>query len=130
MLECMCVRKLRGRNEVIEGYDIAYGNSTRTMTANELKAMIKNNKIRVLNLTLTKDGRLIDKKVEVNKSKGSDTSFVNMAVIDEFIQDSEVSAVIYKKGEDAMDRAIKLLQGVKLEGLTKKDVIKILSERL
>lgn len=130
MLECKCIQKYKDKKGVIEGYDIAYGNSTRTMTANELKAMIKNNKIRVLNLTLTKDGRLIDKKVDVNKPKGLDTSFVNMAVIDEFIQDSEVSAVIYKKGEGAMDRAIKLLQGVKLEGLTKKDVIKILSERL
>lgn len=61
-MKVLCVEKFRDKNGVIKGYRIKYENGTvQDVKAEELKANIKSGQIEVVNLTLTVDGKLVDK---------------------------------------------------------------------
>lgn len=80
-MKVLCEEKFRDKNGVIKGYRIKYENGTaRDVKAEELKANIKSGQIEVVNLTLTVDGRLIDKAYkkegpEKNSSQLVDKNF-------------------------------------------------------
>ena len=61
MLQARCIRKFRDNNKQIKGYRLKdnFG-KTIDVTPEQLKNAIINNKIQIVNLTLTSDGRLID----------------------------------------------------------------------
>lgn len=64
MLAVKCIQKFRDRNNKIYGYRLQDSNGyTKDVRPEDLKAAIANNKVSVVNLTLTSDGRLLDKKV-------------------------------------------------------------------
>lgn len=56
--------------------------------------------------------------------------FVTMAIIDEFLQDSEISSYIFSKGNDSFDRAIEILKSKPVSNLNKSDVLAILRAEL
>ena len=65
MIQAKCIEKFRDRNGKIYGYRLVdLNNQTQDVTPRDLKIAIQNNHINVINLALTADGRLIDKKPE------------------------------------------------------------------
>lgn len=65
MIQVKCIEKIRDYNNKIYGYKlIDINGQTQDVTPEDLKRAIQNNHINVINLTLTIDGRLIDKKPE------------------------------------------------------------------
>ena len=65
MITCKCIQKFRNRNNVIYGYRLVDINGkTQDVTPNDLKNAIKNSQVNVVNLSLTVDGRLVDRKEE------------------------------------------------------------------
>lgn len=57
-------------------------------------------------------------------------SYVTMAIIDEFLQDSEISSYIFSKGNDSFDRAVEILKSKPVSNLSKSDVLAILRAEL
>lgn len=76
MLVCKCIEKFRNNNGKIYGYRlIDLNNQTQDVTAENLKKAIASNNIKIINLKLTSDGRLIDsneKQLKNNKLLGPD----------------------------------------------------------
>lgn len=65
MIQAKCIEKFRDEHNKIYGYRLQDINEqTQDVTPSDLKSAILNNQISVTNLTLTSDGRLIDKKPE------------------------------------------------------------------
>ena len=65
MITCKCIQKFRDRNNVIYGYRlIDINGKTQDVTPADLKNAIRNKQVNVVNLSLTSDSRLIDKKEE------------------------------------------------------------------
>lgn len=64
MLQAVCLKKFRNKNNQIIGYRIQDKNgNTVDVKPEQLKQAIKNKQISVLNLTLTSDNKLIDTKI-------------------------------------------------------------------
>lgn len=60
MVEVKCIDKQRNKQGVITAYKLAdKQNKVTVMSASELKSAIKSGKVKVVNLTLTKDDRLV-----------------------------------------------------------------------
>lgn len=57
-------------------------------------------------------------------------SYVTMTIIDEFLQDSEISSYIFSKGNDSFDRAVEILKSKPVSNLSKSDVLAILCAEL
>lgn len=65
MIQCKCIQKFRDNNGRIYGYRLQDINGQiQDVTPNDLKNVIAHKQLEVVNLNLTSDGRLIDKKVE------------------------------------------------------------------
>jgi len=65
MIQAKCIEKFRDEHNKIYGYRLQDINGqTQDVTPSDLKGAILNNQISVINLTLTSDRRLIDKKPE------------------------------------------------------------------
>ena len=64
----LCLDKYRDKNGIIIGYKLETMHGfTVTKSAKEVKDYIKNNRVYVVNLTLTSDGRLVDRKPSYTK---------------------------------------------------------------
>lgn len=62
-MEVMCINKRRNKDNLIYAYDLVDGDGTiKTFTTRELKHAVRNGFLTVRNLTMTSDGRLVDKK--------------------------------------------------------------------
>lgn len=62
MVQAKCIKKIRDRTGRITGYVLVdVNNKTLSMSSTELKELIKEHKINVINLRLTNDNRLIDR---------------------------------------------------------------------
>ena len=62
MIQAKCIQKFRNNNGKIYGYRlIDINGQTQDVIPDELKIAIKNGQLDVVNLTLTKDNRLVDK---------------------------------------------------------------------
>lgn len=65
MIYANCIQKLRNKNNIIEGYILQDSNgNTIQVTSQQLKQAIYNKQIEIVNLQLTKSGRLLDKSTE------------------------------------------------------------------
>lgn len=65
MIQAKCIQKFRDSKNKIYGYRlIDINNQTQDVTPDDLKRAILNRQINIVNLTLTSDGRLIDKAPE------------------------------------------------------------------
>ena len=65
MIQAKCIQKFRNKQGKIYGYRLMDINQvTQYVTPGDLKKAIKAKQINVVNLTLTSDGRLMDKKSE------------------------------------------------------------------
>lgn len=65
MIQAKCIQKFRNKQNKIYGYRLQDINGqVQDVTPEDLKNAIKNASINVINLTLTSDGRLVDKKPE------------------------------------------------------------------
>ena len=65
MIQLKCIRKFKDKSGRIHGYRLVDINGVvQDITPNNLKDVIKSGKVTVVNLTLTSDNRLIDKKQE------------------------------------------------------------------
>lgn len=65
MIQYKCIQKFRDNNGRIYGYRLQDINGqTQDVTSTDLKNVIAHKQLEVVNLSLTSDGRLIDKKVE------------------------------------------------------------------
>ena len=79
MINCICTEKLRDKNGKIIAYQLKDGNNNfTTMEARQLKFNILTKRVKVLNLKLTADGRLID--TEVNETKMTDAASTNRSM--------------------------------------------------
>ena len=70
MISIKCLSKIRNNAGIIVGYniqDISNGD-TKSVTPEELKCAIRNNKVCCINLQLTKDNRIVDKKDNLEKA--------------------------------------------------------------
>lgn len=71
MIVCKCIQKFRDNKGKIYGYRlIDLNQQTQDVTPDDLKRAIQNNQVNVINLQLTSDNRLLDKKEDkqlVNK---------------------------------------------------------------
>lgn len=71
MIQCKCIQKFRDNQGKIYGYRlIDLNQQIQDVTPDDLKRAIQNNQVNVINLTLTSNNRLIDKKEDkqlVNK---------------------------------------------------------------
>lgn len=65
-----------------------------------------------------------------SSQKADEYSYVTMAVIDEFLQDSEISSYIFSKGNGSFDRAIEILKSKPVSNLNKSDVLAIFHAEL
>ena len=66
MIQCKCIEKFRDSKGNIVAYRLMDSNlKTQDITPQLLKQAIKNNQLDVVNLKLTSDNRLIDKKENV-----------------------------------------------------------------
>lgn len=59
MIKAKCTKIYRDKNNVIIAYDIVSNNNSKHIKKDELKALIKANKLSIDNLKLTNDGRLV-----------------------------------------------------------------------
>lgn len=67
MIVAKCVKKIRTSLGKITGYWLQDGNGqSKFMNSDKLKDAIRAGQIKVTNLTLTKDGRLVDSKEDIN----------------------------------------------------------------
>ena len=74
MIQAICLKKFRNKNNQIIGYRIQDKNGqTRDVKSEYLKQAIKNKQINVLNLTLTSDNKLIDKAYKPQKPQKSNS---------------------------------------------------------
>ena len=74
MIQAICLKKFRNKNNQIIGYKIQDKNgSTLDVKSEYLKQAIRNNQINVLNLTLTSDNKLIDKAYKPQKQQKSNS---------------------------------------------------------
>ena len=68
MIQALCLRKFRNKNNQIIGYKIQDKNgNTLDVKPEYLKQAIRNNQVNVLNLTLTSDNKLIDRTYKPQK---------------------------------------------------------------
>lgn len=69
MIKVKAVQTFRDKNNTIIGYSLADSKgNVKKMKSKELKAAIKNGKVEVVNLTLTKDNRLVHTSIKTEKS--------------------------------------------------------------
>lgn len=61
-LKVICTNKIRNKHGIIIGYNIKTPQGDYAVQAQNVKSLIREKKINCLNLTLTSDNRLIDKK--------------------------------------------------------------------
>jgi hypothetical protein len=72
MIKAICIKKIRDKNGNITNYILKDANNkTVKVGSDELKTAIKNNKIRIINLKLTSDNKLVNRKSNYNNQKHS-----------------------------------------------------------
>ena len=82
MIQAICLKKFRNKNNQIIGYRIQDKNgNTLDVKSEYLKQAIKNKQINVINLTLTSDNKLIDTKIS-NKTAQASASNTIVPFID------------------------------------------------
>lgn len=65
MIWCTCIQKIRDKNNIITHYEVVDMNGLhRTVTKDILKSAILSGQLGVVNLNLTKDGKLMDRNTE------------------------------------------------------------------
>jgi len=75
MVQARCIQKFRDKNNNIKGYLLEDCNGRQLrVTPDQLKMAIFSKQIEIVNLTLTKDGRLIDTNTKKNSNKATDIS--------------------------------------------------------
>lgn len=79
MATFVSINKLRDKNDRIVGYELMdeYTTNTVKVEADKLKAHIKRGGVRVTNLTLTKDNRLVDRKMDTDVNVSRLTEKIN-----------------------------------------------------
>lgn len=75
-LKVICTNKIRNKHGIIMGYNIKTPQGDYAVQAQNVKNLIRERKINCLNLTLTSDNRLIDKKIEDNRKTNKITEAV------------------------------------------------------
>lgn len=81
MVEVKCIDKQRNKQGVITAYKLAdKQNKVTIMSASELKSAIKSGKVKVVNLTLTKDDRLVLSRKDTATGGNSAVKPVNIPV--------------------------------------------------
>lgn len=76
-----CLGKKKNNNGVITQYKIADKNNVMLVTPKQLKEAIKSKKVECINLKLTADNRLIDKKPEIEVKSSDNISIVKESVL-------------------------------------------------
>ena len=78
MVICKCIEKVRDKNNVIVEYRLCDSNNMcLTIKPNQLKTAMKSNQIKVTNLKLTEDNRLIDnKQASTNKTAVAEATHI------------------------------------------------------
>lgn len=65
MVWCRCIQKIRDKNGVVQEYEVADFNQEHRIVSKEvLKAAIESGQLSVVNLRLTKDGKLVNRSTE------------------------------------------------------------------
>lgn len=86
MIQVRCIEKIRGKNNHIIGYTIQnLTGETRVVDKDKLKEAVRNKKIDIVNMTLTSDNRLIDKKIK-NVKAGNEISSSDRGTVEEIKQ--------------------------------------------
>lgn len=94
MVKMICIHKHRDTTGKIYGYRLKYPNGPELdMDAYDLKRNIESGQIEVVNLTLTSDGRLVDRTIQTNELE------MMTPVIDPTIQPQELNKVEHKLAE-------------------------------
>lgn len=79
MSKVKCIQKFRDKNNNIIGYRLQDSNgSTRDVTPQQLKAVMKQCKLEISNLALTSDNRLIDKPINQEQDKQQVRNLTNI----------------------------------------------------
>lgn len=109
MIQAKCIQKFRDKQNKIYGYKLVDINGqTQDVKSDNLKQAIRNKQIQVVNLTLTSDGRLVDKvsdnlkssklgEAPVQKQSREDEIFETASNVREV---SEIDAIFGPKIED------------------------------
>lgn len=86
MIQVRCIEKIRDKNNHIIGYKIQnLTGETRTFDKARLKEAVRNKKIDIVNMTLTSDNRLIDKKIK-NVKAGNEISSSDRRTVEDIKQ--------------------------------------------
>ena len=82
MIEVICTDKIRNKNNIITHYKIKDENDNETtMNAKQLKRMISDNRINIVNLTLTSNNRLVDKKYKSKQQEPKEQTYLEKLLI-------------------------------------------------
>lgn len=86
MIQVRCIEKIRDKNNHIMGYKIQnLTGETRVVDKDKLKEAVRNKKLDIVNMTLTSDNRLIDKKIK-NVKAGNEISSSDRRTVEEIKQ--------------------------------------------
>lgn len=86
MIQVRCIEKIRDKNNHIIGYKIQdLTGETRTIDKARLKEAVRDKKIDIVNMALTSDNRLIDKKIK-NVKAGNEISSSDRRTVEEIKQ--------------------------------------------
>lgn len=75
-------------------------------------------------------GKRAEKTNLFSSQQADEFSYVTLAIIDEFLHDSEISSYIFSKGKGSFDRAVEILKSKSVSNLNKSDVLAILHAEL
>lgn len=130
MITCKCIKKFRDNTGKIYGYRIIDINGeTQDVTPGDLKKAIYNKQVNVVNLTLTKDGRLVDKNPEKqlkNKKIMPNNVIRPIHNKEKFIDDSERKVIEQLlKIQDYAVKKLGIKQGKKFKWTTSDDGVSI-----
>lgn len=90
MIWCKCINKIRDKNGIITDYCIvSVGGEQRVVSKNQLKTAIANNQVALVNLKLSKDGKLMDRAIEEEAQLTKNLTFKDL-------QDDKKQEIIQK----------------------------------
>lgn len=123
MIICECIDKIRDKNNVIEKYVLRDMNGkVITLDASTTKQSIIRNEIKVPNLTLTSDGRLIDAKARnyrkadtkqgINEVDVIDTVYDTNSKSEKYIASIKDCGKVKGLTTESIRNAIKIAQGI------------------
>lgn len=96
------VNKIRDKNNNIIGYDLIDQQGRKAQfKSNDLKSMIRAGQIKVIGLTLTKDGRLVNGATEQSEVYSNKIKYETVALIN--IHDSLIGYIVVDRSKDVCD---------------------------